>query len=326
VLDLSFAMWVREPTRALYDGRVVPEGIALTISRVRGSETYWRQLRFGDFDVSEMSMSSLLIAKARGFSDWVALPVFSMRTFFHTWVVVRDGAGIAAPADLHGKNVGVPEYQQTSAVWTRGVLHDEFGVDPRRIHWFMERPPDRSHGGALGFVPPAGVQLSTIPNDSSIAAMLISGELDASLSFLAIPNLVDRGAIDLHNRPEVRTLFASPRAEQARYYAKTGIFPLNHCIVVRRSVIERHPWAGLNLYEAFLESKRISARERSALTAPYTETGLVDAGSFARDPAAYGVTANRNVLEAICRYQFEQGLTDRVVALDEVFLADTLDR
>src|SRR6202521_6196478 len=142
-LELSIALSDNERTRPLLEGRVVPQGIRLVPTMVHPSEMFWRQLRFAEFDVSEMSMSSLLISTARGASPgptpWVALPVFTTREFFHTRILVRADAGIAAPADLRGKRVGVPEYQQTAAIWGRGVLENEFGVRPRDMEFFMER-------------------------------------------------------------------------------------------------------------------------------------------------------------------------------------------
>src|SRR5215813_15207831 len=144
-LQLSIALSDNERTRPLLEGRVTPQGIKLVPTMVHPSEMFWRQLRFAEFDVSEMSMSSLLISTARGPTPWVALPVFTTREFFHTRIQVRADAGITAPADLRGKRVGVPEYQQTAAIWGRGVLENEFGVPPRDMEFFMERVADRSH-------------------------------------------------------------------------------------------------------------------------------------------------------------------------------------
>ncbi len=101
---------------------------------------FWRQLKFGDYDVSEMSFSSLMMARAGGNEDWVGLPIFTTRRFFHTGILVRRGSGIETPADLKGKRVGVPEYQQT-ALWTRGILQHEFGVAPKDMEFWMERVP-----------------------------------------------------------------------------------------------------------------------------------------------------------------------------------------
>src|SRR5262245_48186776 len=146
----------------LIDGHVSPEGIDLTVSRLHASEMFWRQLRFCEFAVSEMSLASMAIAASKGKAEFVAIPVFPTRQFFHNRIVVRDDSGIDEPARLAGRRVGVPEYQQSGAVWARGALQHEFGVSPDQIEWFMERPRERSHGGATGFVPPPGVRLHYI--------------------------------------------------------------------------------------------------------------------------------------------------------------------
>ena len=233
-LALSIALSDNPNTRPLIDGEVVPEGITLTPTAVHPSEMFWRQLKFAEFDVSEMSMSSLVIATARGPTPWVALPVFTTREFFHTRILVRADAGIAAPADLRGKRVGVPEYQQTAAIWARGALENEFGVAPREMEFFMERG-DKSHGGATGFKPPPGVTVNQIPASTNIGEMLTRGELDATLLYLTNPNLVDRSRIDLSADKRIRTLFPDRPAEGRRYYAKTGLYPINHTVVVRRA-------------------------------------------------------------------------------------------
>jgi len=327
-LDLSVALSDNPNTRPLLDGRIEAEGLRLVASAVHPSEMFWRQLRFGEFDVSEMSMSSLLISTARGPTPWLALPVFTTREFFHTRILVRTDAGIAAPADLAGKRVGVPEYQQTAAIWGRGVLLHEFGVEPKNIEWFMERPPDKSHGGATGFEPPPGVRLHHIPPTTNIGEMLVRGELDATLLYLTHRNLVDRSRIDLTGHPRVRPLFADRAAEARRYYAKTGLYPINHTVVVRRALLERHPWIALNLYSAFVAAKAEVARCGNDYLAPFFATGLVAADvqrALASDPMAYGVKAARPVLETIAQYVHEQGLTDRRVALAEIFAPSTMD-
>src|SRR5262245_57913513 len=212
-LELSIALSDNERTRPLIDGRVQPQGIRLVPTVVHPSEMFWRQLRYGDFDVSEMSLASLMIATARGPTQWVALPVYTQRKFFQTWILIRKSAGITAPADLRGKRVGVPEYQQTAAIWSRGVLEHEFGVRPQEIEWFMERSPDMSHGGATGFKPPQGVRLNRIPPSTNIGEMLVRGELDATLLYLTDRNLVDRSRVDLSTVAGVRPLFPDPDDE-----------------------------------------------------------------------------------------------------------------
>jgi 4,5-dihydroxyphthalate decarboxylase len=326
-LALSIALSDNPNTRPLIDGVIVPEGIALTPTAIHPSEMFWRQLRFAEFDVSEMSMSSLLIATARGPTPWVALPVFTTREFFHTRILVRADAGISSPADLAGKRVGVPEFQQTAAIWGRGVLENEFDVPMRSMEFFMERVADRSHGGATGFRPPAGVTVHQIPSSTNIGEMLTRGELDATLLYLTHRNLVDRSRIDLAQDPRVRPLF-DRLAEGRRYYAKTGIYPINHTVVVRRTLFEQHPWIALNLYSAFAAARAEVLRAGATALASHLETGVLGDDvkrALAADPMAYGIKATRKVLETIADYVHAQGLTDRRVKIEELFAPSTMD-
>jgi 4,5-dihydroxyphthalate decarboxylase len=326
-LPLSVALSDNPNTRPLIDGDVAPEGIALTPTVVHPSEMFWRQLKFGEFDVSEMSMSSLVISTSRGPTPWVALPVFTTREFFHTRILVRADAGIAAPADLRGKRVGVPEYQQTAAIWTRGALENEFGVAPREMEFFMERG-DKSHGGATGFKPPPFVTVHPIPASTNIGEMLTRGELDATLLYLTNPNLVDRSRIDLSTDKRVRTLFSDRAAEGRRYYAKTGLYPINHTVVVRRTLVEQHPWIVLNLYAAFAAARTAVLRAGATALASHFETGILGDDvrrALATDPRAYGVKATRKVLETIADYVHAQGLAERRVKIEELFAPQTMD-
>jgi 4,5-dihydroxyphthalate decarboxylase len=327
-LELSVALSDNPNTRPLIHGDVEAQGLRLIPTAVHPSEMFWRQLRFGEFDVSEMSMSSLLISTARGPTPWVALPVFTTREFFHTRILVRSDAGIATPAGLRGKRVGVPEYQQTAAIWGRGVLQHEFGVHAREIQWFMERGADKSHGGATGFAAPAGVRVEQIPPSTNIGEMLVAAELDATLLYLTNRNLVDRSRLDLSADARIRPLFADRDAEGRRYFAKTGLYPINHTVVVRRTLLERHPWIALNLFSAFAAAKERVARRAEEFLHPYFHTGMLSdeaRDALAGDPMGYGVKAARPVLETIAQYAHEQGLTDRRVALDEIFAPSTLD-
>jgi len=319
-------MLPNDRTRAILAGTVVPAGIRLVTSRVGAPELFWRQLKFSDFDVSEMSIASLTIATSKQPTEWVALPVFSMRRFFHSEILVRAAAGIDQPSDLRGKRIGVPEYQQTAAVWCRGILSDEFGLDPRDCRWFMERTPEISHGGATGFVPPPGIRFAYISPPSNIGEMLLAGTLDATLLYVT-PSLVDRSTADL-NTPAIRTLFPDPAAEAHRYFVKTGIYPINHTLVVRRALLERNPWIARSLFDAFLEAKERAARRRSSLLEPAFATGITGDDALtavAADVMAYGIPADRPILETLMRYLDEQGLTRRRMGLDEIFYPPALD-
>src|SRR4051794_21898165 len=286
-LQLSLILGDNPRTRPIIDGEVKPDGIDLLVTVAHPSEIFWRQLSYEEFDVSEMSMSSFLILTAHGDKRWQALPVFTSRMFFHTWSLVRADAGIKAPADLKGKRIGVPEYQQTAALWARGVLQHEFGVSPTDMEWWMERTEERSHGGHTGFTPPPGVKFNRIPAEKSMASMLLSGELDASLLYIADRNLVDRSGVDLTGNPAVRTLYPDPAVEGVRYYKKTGIFPINHGMVVKRSLLEENPWVAINLYKAFAEARDRAAARTRELAGVYFDLGLLSPESrpaLATDP------------------------------------------
>lgn len=327
-LHLSLACSDNARTRPIIDGCIKPDGIDLHISVLHPSEMFWRQLRFGEFDVSEMSMSSLLMAVAHGDRRWVGLPVFTSRRFFHTGVLVRADAGIEKPEDLKGKRVGVPEYQQTAAVWARAALQQLYRVRPQDMEWWMERNEERSHGGATGFRPPIDIKFSYIAPDQSIASMLLSGELDASALYIANANLVDRSRVDLSKDARVRRLFPDPIAEGIKYFQQTGFFPINHCLVIKRELHEQYPWVLLNLFNAFLKAKELVNAQARDLAGPFFETGLLSAASqkaMSTDLFAYGVRSNRAILEAIPRFSHEQGLTPRVLGLEEVFAPQTMD-
>jgi 4,5-dihydroxyphthalate decarboxylase len=271
----------------------------------------------------------LIIAMAHGDERWVGLPIFTTRSFFHTRILVRRDARIETPADLKGKRVGVPEYQQTAALWTRGVLQHEFGVAPKDMEFWMERNPEHSHGGATGFRAPPGVTVHQIPLGKDIGSMMLSGELQATLLYIVNPNLVDRSTADLWNHADIRFLFPDPKAEGARYYKKTGIYPINHCVVLKREIAEKHPWAILNVLKAFERANAIANEQRMAHLEYYLDTGVLPAESrkaLATPLVRYGIAANRLVLETAAQYSVEQGLTSRLLKLEEIFAPSTMEQ
>jgi len=326
-LQLSVGITSNPRTWPIIDGRVAPDGIDLAISVVDPSELFWRQLRFADFDVSEMSMSSLMMIRSQGDERFTGLPVFTTRRFFHTNILVRRDARIDTPADLKGKRVGVPEYQQTAALWIRGVLQSEFGVAPKDMEFWMERLPARSHAGAVGFKPPEGVTIHQIPPEKSIGSMMISGELQACMFYIRSQNLIDRSAEDLNSHPAIKPLFPDSAAEGIRYFNKTGIYPINHGSVIRRGVVEKNPWVAINLLKAFNQANAIAERERREHVAYHLETGLVPPQyreALATPLLEHGVKANRKTLETAAAYSQSQGLTPRLLKLDELFAPNVM--
>src|SRR5262245_56728659 len=324
-LHLGIGITSNPRTWPIIDGSIKPEGIELTPTVLHPSELFWRQLHFAEFAVSEMSVSSLMAATCRGDQRFVGLPIFTTRRFFHTGMLVRRKAGIDKPADLKGKRVGVPEYQQTAALWTRGVLQHEFGVEPKDMEFWMERPAALSHGGATGFQPPPGVTVHRVAEDKSLGSMMLAGELDAVIHYLVDPNLIDRSKADLKSHPDIKFRFPDPVAEGVRYYRKTGLFPINHMAVIRRDIFEKDPWIALNILKAFNRANELANAERLEHVEYHLATGLLS-GDAKPTILHHGVKANRKVMEAIAQYSNEQGVTPRVVQLEQLFAPSVMDQ
>jgi 4,5-dihydroxyphthalate decarboxylase len=328
-LQLSLAITSNPRTRPIIDGRAKPDGIDFLKTVLGPAEMFWRQLRFAEFDVSEISMSELMMIRSRGDDRFIGIPVFTTRRFYHTMMLARRDAKIDNPADLRSKRVGVPEYVQTAALWTRGVLENEFDIAPKDMTFFMERLPARSHAGAIGFKAPPDVTINQIPPEKSIASMMLSGELDACMAYFgANPGLIDRSDVDLGNHPDIRPLFPDPIAEGVRYYKKTGIFPINHGMAIKPAVFEQNPWVVLNILKAFIQANDIAEAERREHVAYHLETGLVLPDY--RKPLAtrlitHGLKANRATLELAAKYSNQQNLTPRIMPMEELFAANTLD-
>jgi 4,5-dihydroxyphthalate decarboxylase len=327
-LPVSIAMGSNPRTWPVIDGLVKPDGVDLIPSVLHPSEMFYRQLKFAEFDISDMSMSSFMMTMVNGDDRFIGLPVFTTHHFFHTFPLVRRDAGIESPEDLKGKRVGVPEYQQTSALWARGALQHEWGVRAQDIEWYMERNLAESHGSSTGFRPPKDVTIHQIPYEKNIGTMMLSGELDATLLYIVDPNLVDRSKANLWDHPDIRPLFPDPVEEGVRYYRKTGIFPINHGMVVRRELAEKHPWVLLNVLKAFNEANELANKQRMMHVEPWLEAGLLPQASkeALQSPLIeHGIKANRQILEAAAQYSYEQGLSRRQVKIEELFAANTLD-
>ena len=157
--------------------------------------------------------------------------------------------------------------------------------------------------------------------------MMLAGELDAVMYYLVDPNLIDRSTADLRNHPDIKPLFADPWAEGVRYYQKTGLYPINHGMVIKRELAEQHPWALTNILKAFNQAKDLADRQRMEHVEYHLEIGLLPAQArkaLATPIVNHGISANRHVIETIAQYSLEQGLTPRLMKLDELFAASVM--
>ena len=333
-LKLGFITSVNERTAPLVDGRIAVEGLELVPTRSDPSETFWRQLRFQEFEISEMSLSSYLIARAHGM-DMMAIPAFPARRFMQNQLYYHVESGIRTAADLVGKRLAVGEYQQTAALWVRGTLEHDFGVSQYKVHWFMERSEELSHGGATQFTPPEGISFQRIPSDRSMASMLVNREIDAapvSRAFGSASNMIDRSTqirAKEGDWSKVKLLFPDRIAEGKRFFDKHGFIPANHTYVMRGDVYRKYPWVAINLYQAFLAAKSMGEKEAYEKL----PNGLVFGADylaktrelFGPDPFPYGIKPNRHMLEELISYSHEQGLIPEKPKLEDLFAESTLD-
>jgi 4,5-dihydroxyphthalate decarboxylase len=193
----------------------------------------------------------------------------------------------------------------------------------------MERPKEMSHGGSTSFNAPPGIDLTYISPSTNIGEMLEQGQLDAALVYIPDRNIVDRSRhpVDLHGA--IRTLFSDPQAEGARYFGTAGILPVNHAVVIRRELLDRHPWLALNVYSAFVKAKELAFGRVVGGLGPWTSIGVIDPrlvrDMATSDPLPYGLAGQRFVLQTLELYMREQGLLHGDVGITELFAASTLD-
>src|SRR6266705_1821632 len=304
-LTLGFISAFNERVEPLMDGTVQVEGVELLPTYSHPAETFWRQLKFGEFEVAEMSMSSFLIAKSQG-ADMIALPVFPSRRLFQTELSYHVDSGITKPEDLAGKRLGVAEYQQTAALWIRGILEHDFRVSQYKIHWYMERSEEMSHGGATGFKPPAGISFNRIAPNKSLASSLVNHELD--IAHVASPWVLRDNALDRSSRilgsggnlDNVKPLLPDRMTEGARFFKKHGFLPVNHAYIIRGDIYQKHPWVAFNLYTGFVKAKAL-AREKLLERIPSAlffgpEYAAMTREIIGDDPFPFGIKANKAML------------------------------
>ena len=332
-LTLGFISAFNERVEPLMNGTVQAEGIELIPTYSHPAETFWRQLKFGEFEVAEMSMSSFLIARCQG-ADMIALPVFPSRRLFQTELSYHVDSGITKPKDLTEKRLGVAEYQQTAALWIRGILEHDFGVSQYKIHWYMERSEEMSHGAATGFKPPAGISFNRIAPTKSLASTLLENELD--VAHVASPWVLQANALDRSSRiagkgdwSKIKPLFPDRMAEGARFYKHHGFLPVNHAYIIRGDIYRKYPWVAFNLYTGFVKAKAF-AREQLLERIPSAlffapEYAAMTREMIGDDPFPYGIKANKAMLDTIIAFSHEQGLTPRKMTVEELFAQSTLD-
>ena len=283
--------------RAVTDGTVQPDGYRLDWQDVPVLvQAFRRMVRAGEFDVCEMAATTYLVAKEHG-KPLTALPIFLVRGFHHGAILRAAGGEIEHPKQLEGRAVGVNRgYTVTTGVWARAVLQDEYGVDLDRITWVLSGDEHVAE-----YRPPANV--IPAPSGRTLAELVASGELAAAIGVPATDGLVP--------------LIPDPAEAGLASLRRTGVYPINHLLVVRDELLPAHPGLAPALFEAFAEAKR------RYLAAGPDEPDRRVAEATGADPVPYGLDANRHVLQALVQAAYGQHILRGLPVLEELFARDT---
>ena len=320
-VPISFACRLYDRMVPLYTGEIQIEGVKLNfMPNSDHRQVFDRMERGQEFDACELSFSDYLTLKSRNPDlPIVAIPVFSSRVFRHGSIFINTRAGVGHPKDLEGKRVGVARWGETAVIWARGMLQDEYGLDLSKVQWVTGAV---NHTGVHGAATPAasvkGFSVTPSPGDAALSDQLASGALAATIS-AERPNAFGAS-------PDVARLFPDYPALEKDWYRRTRLYPIMHVIAIRRATHERYPWFAANLSQALTASKlRAIAEMEFTGSLLYMQPWLARDNEewqavFGADPWPYGVEANRPSIEAMMRYLVEQGLMDRTLRMEEVFV------
>ncbi|MBI3328040.1 MAG: ABC transporter substrate-binding protein [Nitrospinae bacterium] len=296
-------------TKGLKDGSVAPPGIQFEHIEVTPIIAAFRRMcRALEFDVSEMAITTYLTAKAYH-RPFTALPVFVVRQFHHSPIVYNVKSGVQSPKDLEGKKVGVRAYTVTTGVWARGILATEYGVDLSKVTWVLN---DEEHVSEYQKEYPPNVVYQAGAN---LAEMVAKGELAAAIG---------AGRVD---SSDVKPLIPNAREAEAAWYRKTGIYPINHTVVVKDSLLQADPTLAPRLFDAFKEAKAAFLQQLTSggeLSAE--DQALAQRRSLVGDdPLPNGLARNRKALEGVIQFAHDQKILPRKVSPEEMFASNTLD-
>lgn len=266
-------------TLPLKDGRITSPRLCFEhVEVVPANRAFRPMVNQLAYDVSELALVTLLLAKAMG-RPIVGVPVVLMQQSAYGMLLVRADSPLRSAKDLEGHVVGVRSYTQTTGTWLRGMLHDQFDVDLSTLKWITFEPAHVD-----GFIDPVNAQRA--PTGKALGQMVRDGELDAAAGLEPIEH------------PDLRTLLPDALALEQDFVRQTGIKPINHTLVVREDIVAANPWVPDELFRLIVEAKEV-------------------AGGGPPD----GLELNRGALTLLARYAYEQGITSRMLAAEELYAA-----
>ncbi len=259
-----------------------------------------RMCRGLEFDICEMAFTTYVCARAAGL-PFTAIPLFVTRNFHHWAIFYNEKSGIRTPKDLEGRKVGVNRgYTVTTGLWARGVLQTEYGVDLDKITWI---PTDDEH--VLGFNAPNNVDYRF--RGKPMRDLLLSGEVDAALGEVGV------------EAPEIKPLIPDAQNAAFGYFRKTGIYPINHGIVVKDSILKDNPWVAGELTRAFEAAKAEYLKNLKGNEMTSWDKAATVNATVVGDPFPFGIEKNRKALEAITQFALDQKMVPRRFSVEELF-------
>jgi 4,5-dihydroxyphthalate decarboxylase len=328
-LKLTLACWNYDRTRALMDGSVKPEGIELNYHNSFPAATFHRMMGKHEFEASELGLTFYLDTLHEDDPPFVAIPVYPIRLFSHSAIYINTRSGIESPKDLIGKKVGeFFLYGHDAGTWSKGILSDDYGVPidsysnyiggverpTPPLEWYRQKPPPH-------------IKVQHIGSGTTLDAMLDAGEIDALFSAL-VPHSLQRKS------PNVRRLFPDFEAVERDWFKRTGIFPIQHIVAIRRDVYRANPWVARSLYKAFVEARdkayemyryQAGNMHRMFMIPWITQHCLEMQELLGDDWFPYGLKRNYKPLDTFLRYHHEQGLSKRRFKPEELFVPELLD-
>jgi len=314
-LKLSLSCNEYDRTRYLVDGTVQAEGVDLNILMLPSEQRHARFSRTLEFDVCELQMGVFLGWIGRN-APFTAIPVFPHRKFCHGNLLVTQASGIEKPQDCAGRVIGMRAHFNPVSLWMRGLLHEEFGVPVRSLKL---RTNQREQ--VPGWEAPEWMDLQRVPQGEKIEDALLKNEIDACMLPEIRPKLG-------RNTAGVRRLWPNYREVEKAYYQRTKIFPIRHVVVVKNSVLEKHPWVAQSLVDAFSKAKEIGIKHvsdtRRSFLAWYGAEIEEEQELFGGDGWPYNIRDNLKELETMTRYAQLVGITERKLEIKDMFAESAL--
>jgi len=319
-LSLNFACALYDRMQPLYTGEVQVDGVDLNFIPIELPRPIFDRMSGGqEFDVAEYSSSEFVQRYAADECPFVAIPVFPSRSFRHGFITINRRSGIRGPKDLEGRRVGVALYTMTAAVFIRGLLQHEYGVDLSKIRWVQGAINTAgSHGDPHVLPLLRQVPIEMADSGKSLDDLLVSGEIDATIG-TSVPR-------SIRGNPDIERLFPDYREIEKAYYRRTRIFPIMHLVAIRKDVYRKHPFVATSLYNAMVQSKDLALKKMKNLRAlrymlPWLPAELDEIQEvFGDDPWPYGLEPNRPTLDALVTYMHDQAMIAKKMPVDELFV------